>query len=351
MAMSDYTHNVRYGYSEIGRDRYKWIIKDVKTKSKSTLGLVLSGGLVYVPDYLSGNIYSHDLELARVSRVYSKGKAISSINLIHFKGQDCLIFSDELKHDVTVFGLKSNTVLFVVNEVLHGSSIAVADFDQDGIEDFVVSDVMGVFNKWYKGTSNGFMEVEMEFSEIMISLVKVKDWDFDGDLDLVVASETTGKVYILFNHEGNFKRSLLLTTMPGVLDIECLDVDLNEKMDFLIASHKERYVYLYTNINESEVSYKRARVTTEINEPTSIELMDLDNDGMVDLIITAFNETDIRIVTGLQASKKEGVLKVEVVGATSIYHMPDSLFDTNRLVVSSFDKNRLYELKVSKLEY
>lgn len=188
--------------------------------------------------------------------------------------------------------------------VAHPARIKPVDLNGDGIEDFVVAD-LGTFNPefrdqgavWFlRGTESGSYErhpLRMGLSRV--ADVQPFDHDGDGDIDLVVSDfgmHFVGSIYLgtnigLVNGIPTYQWSVI-DPRPGAIETLIVDFNSDERPDIvaLISQHHET-VEVFLNRGDGKFETKQIHQAEDPSYGSSgIELVDLDQDGDLDVIYT-----------------------------------------------------------------
>ena len=181
--------------------------------------------------------------------------------------------------------------------------MAVADFDEDGNLDFVMTYDGSIDCDLYKGHGDlTFTPVEIGNAAPSASIgADSGDFNGDGHADFVVVSYSTGIAYInLGNGEGDFTTlQKTLIYWSGYRSVAAADLN-GDGLDDLVVSFETPYVqYMavflnngYVEIDSNAYGYGFVHETYIINPniySSPIDLYDLDNDGNHDLIIGGYN--------------------------------------------------------------
>ena len=183
---------------------------------------------------------------------------------------------------------------------------AAADLDQDGRMDLLVADLGAVMPSdktegavvWLRQTADREFETHRLIENIgRVADVQAADFDADGDLDLVVAEFgwiTVGRILYLEN-QSTGPNPAAMTFKPITLDsrtgsIHVPVVDLNEdgKPDFLaLISQQHETVVAFLNRGAGEFEKRDIFVAPHPHWGMSgIEVVDLDQDGDIDVLLT-----------------------------------------------------------------
>lgn len=206
----------------------------------------------------------------------------------------------------------------------------VLDYTGDGREDILVAD-LGEFppNGTLAGklflleqNKNGDFEKKLLIHQLgRVSDVQALDMDNDGDLDLAVAVFGGGDVGEIFWMErqanGSHKKHDLLG-LSGALNITPADINGDGKTDLLTLVAQEHET-LIAFINRGKGRFERKDLVSAghpLFGSTSMEIVDLDQDGDPDVLFTngdAFDtQTDPKPYHGVQWLENKGDLQFAV---------------------------------------
>ncbi|NDV15129.1 CRTAC1 family protein [Muricauda sp. TY007] len=210
-----------------------------------------------------------------------------------------------------------------------GPSLAVADINGDGNEDFFIGGAKGQPGTLYLHTGHGKVtpkkttafEQDKAFEDVAAAFF---DADGDGDLDLVVGSggnnvgmERNYRARLYLNDgNGNFSKSEneLPSTFKNISTISPQDYDNDGDMDLFIGSRSVVGVYgispdhlLLENAGDGTFNNVTERLGYDLKDAgmvTDSKWEDMDGDGKKDLIVTAEWDTPkIYKNTGRRLSK------------------------------------------------
>jgi len=123
-------------------------------------------------------------------------------------------------------------------------SVAIADFDHDGLADAAIADNRNLSIHLLLGNGDGTFEVAMPRPAIggaASFIVIARDVDLDGNIDLVVANRSSDDVTVLLGHgDGAFEPPAISTTGPdtGPYSLAVADFNLDGVPDVVTANYK-----------------------------------------------------------------------------------------------------------------
>jgi hypothetical protein len=178
------------------------------------------------------------------------------------------------------------------NRGRYPGKMAVADFDEDGNLDFIMTYDGSIDCDLYKG--NG----KMEFTPIELRDTAPKnsigadsgDFNGDGHADFVTVSYTWGQTYInLGNGDGTFTSTVdcLNQDNYGYTSVAAGDFN-NDGFDDIAVSHSLSSVDIYRYYSDVGIFGYRHRISKEYFYTSPVDTYDLNDDGHQDLIIGGY---------------------------------------------------------------
>lgn len=161
--------------------------------------------------------------------------------------------------------------------------------------------------------------------------IEYGDLDQDGNMDLVVSARNADNIVWLKNKAfpANWEQDTLfsLADEPSGLAIGHLNED--EYPEVVFCSQEDGM--LYALINDSLQNFTPLTLDANISEPTEVELGDLDNDGDMDVVLTADDGANSVVIYtnegGLNFSKQIIHTTDEAQDLELVYWNSDSLLD------------------------
>ncbi len=186
---------------------------------------------------------------------------------------------------------------------VHTSNVWIGDLDSDNQIDILYFD-----NHLKRMELNGDIYITTDYLEVNNSAFNVMDIDSDGDLDVIYFYKTPDgqqlQVRSLLNNQGVFTNILLtqiesyLTIMQTALDtphiLEVVDLDMDGMSDLVFMPENGSYLsYLRNYGNNSFIPYL---INDEENNITSFDFGDFDMDEYIDIAVYYAWDTEIRIL-------------------------------------------------------
>lgn len=173
------------------------------------------------------------------------------------------------------------------------SNLAVADLDGDNLMDVIVCDSKSNTISWIRQFPLGtYNETVLADNIIAPAHVEIRDFDHDGDNDLIVAvlgmlfpnNDKIGSVVVLENDgEQNFNKHIVAEKIARVSDARIGDLDGDGDMD--LAAAQFGYDDGETRWIENLGNWKfQSHSLQNISGPINVELADIDTDGDLDII-------------------------------------------------------------------
>ena len=169
-------------------------------------------------------------------------------------------------------------------------SVAVADFNRDGIPDVVVAnydDSVGVL----LGTGDGSFQPVVNYASGGYSPVSVAVGDFNGDgiPDLVVANKyafdyTSPVAILLGNGDGTFQPAALVPFCCGSpASVTVADVNGDGKADLIVAFSDHRWVLV--ELGNGDGTFNPSLTDSGGLQPSSVAVADVNGDGKLDVLV------------------------------------------------------------------
>lgn len=179
------------------------------------------------------------------------------------------------------------------------SAIAVADLNNDGLEDFVISGTntdisTAVTYIYYNNGQGGFTQDNTQnIAGTSFGSIAIGDVNNDGHKDILVngtaESGYISKLYLQDN-TGNFHASSSYFMGTYFSDVKMLDINNDSYLDILITGFNNSYVsgtHLY--LNNTDGTFTELTTTgLEGVRFSSVDTCDINNDGFVDILINGF---------------------------------------------------------------
>jgi hypothetical protein len=173
------------------------------------------------------------------------------------------------------------------------SHVIPEDLDDDGQLDVIVCDARNNYVSWIRQSAgNVFTERILATDLIAPAHVQPYDFDGDGDKDLLVAvlgflmpsNDRIGSVVILENDGAfNFKKHVVKEKIARVSDVRAGDLDGDGDMDLAVAQfgYDDGETRWIENLGNWQF---KSHMLQNLSGPINIEIVDIDNDGDLDLI-------------------------------------------------------------------
>jgi hypothetical protein len=182
-------------------------------------------------------------------------------------------------------------------------ALAAGDFNGDGIPDLVVANntasgsltiLIGNGNGGYSASTQVLTTAPTP------SAIAVGDFNDDGKLDFIVASESVSALYeFLGNGDGTFQAPTapINESGTGPVGIVVGDFNLDGQEDLAIANQESNSVVILTGNGSGGFGQGTAALPTD-QSPCAIAIGDFNNDGKPDLAIANYSGLDVTVLMG-----------------------------------------------------
>lgn len=218
------------------------------------------------------------------------------------------------------------------------SNLSAADLDKDGLNDIIVCDAGSSIVSWIRQYPAGsFNEIVLAANLIAPAHAQVKDFDGDGDNDIMVAvlgllfpsNDKIGSLIVLENDgKSNFIKHVIAENIARASDVRAGDLDGDGDMD--LAAVEFGYDDGETRWMENLGGWNfRSHVLQHLSGPINVELVDIDKDNDLDMITLVSQEWE---EIYLYVNDGKGGFKINL-----IYKSTNEDFGSSGIYMSDFD--------------
>ncbi len=177
-------------------------------------------------------------------------------------------------------------------------SLQVVDLDGVNGLDLVAVNTFDDRVVWYENLGNEVFTMHIVGTMSNPSSVAVGDLNNDGNLDLVVSSFYAGPEnwylsYYLNDGSENFTHHTIDTNLDGAEDVVLATLDTGTSLDIAVVAYEADAVVWYESNGAATPSFTRHNIATDKVHSESIDAADLDGDGDMDLVTSAFLDNEI----------------------------------------------------------
>lgn len=230
------------------------------------------------------------------------GKEPTSVAVADFNGDGLpdLAVVNQKSNDVTIILGRGEGALALVSRYDVGESpseIVAGDFNLDGFVDIAVTDVGINMVSVRLGKGNGFFQEERQFPVGVAPMgIAAGDFNEDEKLDLAVANSGGGISVLLGEGNGEFKEQSILEAGDSPEAITVADLDQDKCLDLAVANFTSNDVSVLPG-NCDGTFGAQARFQAG-GSPKSIAIGDFNDDNKLDLVVTNFSANDVSVLLG-----------------------------------------------------
>ena len=173
------------------------------------------------------------------------------------------------------------------------NSVVVADFDEDGILDLMVSDAEICF---LKGNGDGsFQPAQLYASHGPTDSLVAADFNNDGHLDVAAGELSIGADIFLGNGDGTFQPATAVGDPLKPASVAAGDFNRDGHLDLVLADEGKTVT---TFLGNGDGTFQ-APVTQEVGKgPRSVTVADFNGDGAVDIAVTIIEAGGVTVMYG-----------------------------------------------------
>ncbi len=170
--------------------------------------------------------------------------------------------------------------------------LQLADLDQDGWIDIVISDYDASSILWFKNNSGTSFTVQTAISTTTLTSnsILAQDFDNDGDIDILSANNGSNFTWFKNNGSGTFTEQTSFShALSNTFDIQGADIDRDGFIDFVVADINGDEITWYKN-NSGNSFTVQTSISTTVNGPHALTIADFNNDGFLDVASANIND-------------------------------------------------------------
>jgi hypothetical protein len=233
--------------------------------------------------------------------------SILIIGFLFFNGFNVIAFPGYIENINISYGNKTNynSINISWNEHIIDDSFDYAfgvytiDLDKDGDCDVLGAAKDGDFIAWYRNEGGD----PITWSKFIIDdnfdgATSIFAVDIDGDLDVdVVGSAWHAKEIALWINEGDspisWSKHIIKSGFDFAHEAYCYDLDMDGDVDILGASTDDNQIAWWRNEGGKPINWTEQIIDNNFVGAKSARVGDIDDDGLLDVIGTAFYDDDI----------------------------------------------------------
>jgi VCBS repeat protein/ASPM-SPD-2-Hydin domain-containing protein/FG-GAP repeat protein len=178
------------------------------------------------------------------------------------------------------------------------SSVATADFNEDGKLDVVVTNGGSSNISVFLGNGNGTFQPAVNYpAGTNPDSVAVGDFNGDGKLDLIVANHDSNNISILLgNGDGTFQAAVNYPAGTSPTSVAVGDFNGDGKLDLIVANHDSNNISIL--LGNGDGTFQAPLDFSVASAPHSVAVGDFNGDGKLDLAVANSGSGNVSILLG-----------------------------------------------------
>lgn len=211
-------------------------------------------------------------------------------------------------HTVSVFLGEGDGTFHLLGNFVAGyfpTSLAIDDFNGDGLQDFVVANSGSNDLSILLGNGDGTFLATRNYADIFSTpYVTGADFNGDGKADLALTNDFGGVDILSGNGDGTFQAPVSYVTGTGPKAIAIADFNGDGKPDLAVANSGTGLFHypppgdLSVLLGNGDGTFQSALIYTAGTHPFSIVAADFNGDGFIDLVAANVTSNDLSILFG-----------------------------------------------------
>jgi len=175
----------------------------------------------------------------------------------------------------------------------HTESIALADYDEDGILDAAVVGHGNAEIVVFRGTGTGSFIAPVAYPMGNYAIrIDAGDFDEDGNVDVICACrDDDAAALLLGSGTGSFGAATLVPTGDGTVYVAVADLDADGHLDFVTADAFAGTITRHYGLGTG--AFDPPLTTSGLPVANALLLRDLDLDGHLDIVVSGFPRTEL----------------------------------------------------------
>jgi len=179
------------------------------------------------------------------------------------------------------------------------ASVYANDVDGDGDLDVLGAAFLGNQIAWWQnngGNPINWKKYVLKNGFLWAHDIYSCDFDYDGDMDVFAASWNLDKIIWLRNDGGDpvsFVEDTIVDNFDGATSVRVADIDGDGLLDVIGSAFDADKISWFWNNNENPNNWNNYNIDDNINGAHRFEVYDMDNDGDVDILGAAFDGNEL----------------------------------------------------------
>lgn len=214
------------------------------------------------------------------------------------------------------------------NGAYRAYSVFSIDIDGDGDQDVLSASTEDDKIAWYENTDGagtfGPPLIITTNADYAVS-VRAADLDGDGDIDVLSGSINDNKIAWYENTDGlgTFgNQQIISSTVPEAAAIRTADMDGDGDLDVIAGANSGNEIFWFENLNSQGSFGSQQIITSDVLFPESIDVIDLDGDGDIDVLSASWGDDKIAWYENMDGQGNFGpqqIISIDVSAAQGVF--------------------------------